>query len=123
MTDYTTLERLAYINGKPDLAALYATAAMVEGLDSDTLIEITEIGLDKIKEAEYERGKRDASDAELLAQINRLTTDVKQKDENFAELLGAFDNFLKWLGTDAAKTITNRRQGVKTIQTWLRKWK
>lgn len=116
MTNYTELERLAYISGQPDLAALYDKAAEFDGID-----------IDAIKEEAYARGhecgERAASDEALLRERDRLLKDLEQERVNFAELLGAFDNFLKWLGTDAAKTITNRRQGVKTIQTWLRKWR
>lgn len=114
--DYTELERLAYISGKPGLAALYAKAAELDSID-----------IGAIKEAEYNRGYEDgkqaASDAELRAQVKRLTTDVEQKDENFAELLQAFDHFLKWLGTDDAKKATNRKQGVETLVSWLRRWR
>lgn len=123
MTDYTKLERLAFINGQPDLAALYDKMAMIENIPPDVLDKVAEIGLDKIKEAEYERGKQDASNAELLEEIRRLTTDVAQKDENFTELLRAFDHFLKWLQSDDAKTITNRKQRVRTLESWLRKWR
>lgn len=114
--DYSELERLAYINGQPELAELYDKAAAFEAID-----------LDEVKKAEYNRGYEDgkqaASDAELLAQVKRLTTDAKQKDENFAELLQAFNHFLKWLGTDDAKTVTNRKQGIRTLESWLWKWR
>lgn len=114
--DYTELERLAYIGGQPDLASLYAKAAELDSID-----------IGAIKEAEYNRGYEDgkqaASDTELRDQVKRLTTDVKQKDENFAELLRAFDHFLKWLQSDDAKTITNRKQGIRTLESWLRKWR
>lgn len=116
MTDLNTLERHAYIGGQPGLAELYAKAEELDSLD-----------LSAIKESEYNRGYEDgkqaASAAELLAQVKRLTTDVKQKDENFAELLRAFGHFLKWLGTDDAKTVKNRKQGISTLEYWLRKWK
>lgn len=116
MTDYTELERHAYVAGHPELAELYAKAAELDSID-----------LGVIKEAEYNRGYEDgkqaASDAELLAQVDRLTTDVNQKDENFAVLLQAFDRLLKWLQSDDAKTIKNRKQGIQSVESWLRKWR
>lgn len=114
--DYPTLERLAYINGQPDLAALYDKAAELDG-----------INLDEIKETAYNQGfkegKNDASDADLLEERDRLLKDLEQERANFTELLGAFDRFLKWLQTDDAKTIKNRRQGIRTLESWLRKWR
>lgn len=124
---YSELERLAYISGQLELARLYDKAAVYASIDSDALAEVAEKGLDNIKEAEYNRGyeagKQAASDAELLAQVDRLTTDVNQKDENFAVLLQAFDRLLKWLQSDDAKTIKNRKQGIQSVESWLRKWR
>lgn len=114
MTDYITLERLAYIKGQHDLAALYDKAAMMNRLDVDTLIEVAEKGLDEIKEAEYKRGhaqgKLDASNNELLDEIAGLKTALKTAHRAHSELFNAYSNFLTWLGTDEAKLAATRKE-------------
>lgn len=114
--DYGALERLAYINGQTELAELYDKAAAFEA-----------INLDEIKKHTYNQGfaagETAASDAALVAEVQKLKGDLAQEKENFTELLRAFDHFLKWLGTDDAKTVTNRKQGIRTLESWLRKWR
>ena len=114
--DYGALERLAYINGQTELAELYDKAAAFEA-----------INLDEIKKHTYNQGfaagETAASDAALVAEVQKLKGDLAQEKENFAELLQAFDYFLKWLGTDDAKKATNRKRRVETLVSWLRRWR
>lgn len=123
MTDLNTLERHAFIRGDTALADIYDRAAMFDGIGIDTLNEVANIGLDKIKKTEYKRGKRDASNHELLEEIARLKVDLEQTQKNFDELLTAFVALVAWIKSDDAKTITNRKRTSQRLESWLRKWR
>lgn len=127
MTDYTTLERLAFINGQHDLAALYDKMAMIEDIPADVLTEVAETGLDKIKETEYDRGYdngvRDASDERLLEEIAGLKAQVKTLTDACKAMYDSYAFFLNWLNGSEAKLASNRKQAIRDQEINLLRWR
>jgi len=116
MTNYTELERLAYISGQPGLADLYDKAAVLEGIDLD---EITE----KAYKKGYRQGKKDASDDELLEEIAGLKAQVETLNTALSAMYTSYSNFLKWLQTDPAKQIATRREAIRNMERQILSWR
>ena len=116
MTDYTELERLAYISGKPDLADLYDKAAELAGIDLD------EITVTEFKRG-YDQGMLEASDDFLLRRITELKARIETLEDANLAMYNSFRYLLNWLKTDEAKTTTARKQAIQLNEQALRMWR
>lgn len=116
MTDYTELERLAYISGQPELAELYDKAAALDAID-----------LDEIKEHTYNQGfaagEMAASNAELLAEIADLKERVQALETTRKEMYDSYAYFLNWLNGSDAKLAANRKKAVRDQEINLLRWR
>jgi len=116
MTNYTELERLAYISGQPGLADLYDKAAELEGIDLDSI-------QNEHHQNGYEQGKRDASDDELLQEIAGLKARVKTLDDACTAMYNSYAYFLNWLDGSEARLAANRKQAIRNQKSNLLRWR
>jgi len=116
MTDYTTLERLAFINGQHDLAELYAKAGQLEGIDIE---EIKEQSFNR----GYEEGKIFSSDDELLQENKDLKERIQDLEASHKAMYDSYAQFLKWLEGPESRLATDRKREVHIRKLALTSWR
>jgi hypothetical protein len=104
---YDEIERLAYIQGDGQVAMLAANAADVEDIEADFEERLSD---------KFEEGKLDASDAELLAEIESLKGRLKNVGESLMRAHSLLDSTNAWLTGPNCKNAKGRDMFRKALR-------